>query len=369
MKKDYYEILGVSRNATKEEIKDAYRRLAMQYHPDRNKSPDAEEKFKEISEAYAVLSDDEKRAQYDQWGQAEFAERYTVSDIFRDFDFDIFRDFGFDFGGLDRIFDLFFGRDRPRYETRARVWPRYYRGMRGADIHKSLEISLEDAASGSRKEVVVQRSEVCGACGGSGAGPGGLRTCPTCGGTGWREYTQRTALGVTYVRATCERCGGRKEVVETPCPQCGGKGKIGRSRKILVNIPPGVEDGTILKIGGEGEPGADGGPPGDLYASVRVRPHKIFSRSGADVMCEVPITFAQAALGGRIEVPTLKGKTVLEIPPGTQSGTSFRLKGMGIPKLGGGRGDQYVKVWIKVPTSLTGEQRRLLKEFRRVFGD
>jgi molecular chaperone DnaJ len=242
--------------------------------------------------------------------------------------------------------------------------------VRGADIHKNLEITLEDAAFGSKKEVIVQKSEVCSACRGSGAKDGGLKTCPVCNGMGWREYTQRTPFGYSYVRTTCDRCHGERRIIEIPCPECRGSGKTVTPRKILVNVPPGVEDGTILRIGKEGEPGTNGGTPGDLYVSIRIKPHKIFKRSGSDIVCEIPISFVQAALGAKIEVPTLKGKTILRIPPGTQSGTSFRLKGMGMPSLGrGGKGDQYVKVQVKVPTNLTWEQKRLLKEFEKISGE
>ena len=369
MKRDYYEVLGVSRDASKDEIKNAYRNLAMRYHPDRNKSPDAEERFKEISEAYAVLSDDEKRAQYDQWGHAGFAERYTVSDIFRDFDFDIFKDFGFGFGGIDRIFDMFFGRDRSRYEPEIwRRWAYPYEEARGADIHHELEIELEEAAFGSKREAAFQRSELCGTCHGSGGKLGkGLKTCPICNGSGWREYTQRMALGFASVRTTCDRCHGQGKVIEIPCPHCHGKGRITKSRRISVNIPRGVGDGFMLRIAGEGE-SRDGGPRGDLYVSIHVKKHKVFERSGNDIFCEVPISFVQAALGAEIGVPTLKGKAKLKIPPGTQGGASFRLRGMGIPELGGnGCGDQYVKAVIKVPTDLTSEQKRFLKEFEKLF--
>ena len=367
MKKDYYEVLGVGRDASKEEIKNAYRELAMRYHPDRNKSPGAEEKFKEISEAYAVLSDDEKRAQYDQWGHVGFAERYTVLDIFRDFDFDIFKDFGFGFGGIDRIFDMFFGRDRSRYEPEIRRrWA--YEEARGADIHREIEIELEEAAFGSRREIDFERSELCGKCHGSGIKPGeGLKTCPVCGGSGWREYTQRMAFGFTSVRTTCDRCHGQGRVIEIPCPDCNGKGRVTKHRKIFVSIPRGVEEGFMLRIAREGEAG-DGGLRGDLYLSIYVKKHKFFERSGKDIFCEVPISFAQAALGANIEAPTLKGKVKLKVPPGTQSGSSFRLKGMGIPQLGGdGRGDQFVKILVRVPKDLTWEQKRFLKEFEKIF--
>lgn len=366
MKRDYYEVLGVSRDASPEEIKNAYRELAMKYHPDRNKSPDAEEKFKEISEAYAVLSDAEKREQYDRWGHVGISERYTVSDIFRDFDFDVFREFGFGFSGIDRIFDMFFGRDRYRYEPEIRR--RWTYEPRGADIHQEIEIELEEAAFGSRRELIIQRSETCKTCRGSGAKPDeGLKACPICNGSGWKEYTQRTAFGYTSIRTTCDRCHGNGQIIEIPCHDCRGNGRVVRPRKISVNIPQGVEDGSVLRISGEGESG-DGGR-GDLLLSIRIKKHKIFERRGNDIFCEIPISFAQAALGAKIKVPTLRGKTSLTIPPGTQSGTVFRMKGMGIPKLGGdGCGNEYVKVTVKVPTNLSLEQKRFLKEFEKIFG-
>jgi len=365
VKRDYYEVLGVGRKASKGEIKNAYRKLAMKFHPDRNKTLGAEETFKEISEAYAVLSDDEKRAQYDQFGHAGISGRYTASDIFRDFDFDIFRDFGF--GGLDRIFDIFFGRDRPRYESavRGRVSP--YEPQRGADIRYDLEISLEEAASGSKKEVNISHMETCDMCNGIGARPGGLKTCPVCRGSGWREYTQRMGFGgFASVRSTCERCHGRGEIIETPCPACHGSGKIDKISRILIDVPPGVDDGTMLRIGEKGEVGINGGPRGDLYVAIQLKKHEIFERSGDDITCEIPISFVQATLGDKIEVPTLSGKAKLKIPPGTQSGTAFRLKGKGIPHLNRwGSGDQYVRVRVNVPSKISKRQKHLLEEFEK----
>lgn len=364
MKRDYYEVLGVGRDASKDEIKNAYRKLAMKYHPDRNKSPGAEEKFKDISEAYAVLSDDGKRAQYDQFGHAGISGRYTTSDIFRDFDFDIFRDFGF--GGLNRIFDIFFGQNRPRYEStvRGRVSP--HGPERGADIRYDLEISLEEAASGSKKEVNISRVETCDACNGTGAKPGGLKTCPVCGGSGWKEYTQRMGFGFASVRSTCSRCGGRGQIIVSPCPACHGSGKTAKTRRILVDVPSGVDDGSMLRIAGEGEAGTNGGPRGDLYVAIHLKKHEVFERNEDDVTCEVPISFIQATLGDKVEVPTLSGKAKLKIPPGTQSGTSFRLKGKGIPHLNRwGSGDQYVRVRVNVPTKISKRQKHLLEEFEK----
>jgi molecular chaperone DnaJ len=357
-KRDYYEILGVPRNATKEDIKNAYRRLALQYHPDRNKSPDAEEKFKEISEAYAVLSDDVKRQQYDQFGHAGIEGRYTWEDIFRGTDFDqIFRDLGFGLGGFESIFDMFFGR-RGRDE---------YSPRRGQDITYDLEIGLEQAATGFKTEIEVPRSEVCKICGGTGAQPGTrTRTCPKCQGTGEIQYVQTMGFSRFVRIETCDRCHGRKVIVDTPCRECKGTGIVQRMRRISIKIPAGVDTGSTLRLSGEGEPGVKGGPAGDLYVSIRVKPHRIFKRMGSDILTEVTLDFPQLALGAEIEVPTLQSKAMLRIPPGTQTGTVFRLKGKGLPELGGyGRGDQLVRVIARTPTRLTPRQRQLLQELAR----
>jgi molecular chaperone DnaJ len=357
-KRDYYEILGVPRNASKEEIKRAYRRLALKYHPDRNKSPDAEEKFKEISEAYGVLSDDTKRAQYDRWGHAGIEGRYSPEDIFRTINFeDIFGDLGFDFG-FDSIFDMFFGRRRGR-----RAGPR-----KGADLRADIEISLEDAYRGIETVVSYPRLEECNACNGSGAAPGtSPRTCPTCGGSGQTGYTKRTLFGQFTSVTTCGTCKGEGKVIDTPCRQCRGTGLVQRTRKISVKIPPGVDDGSRLRIPGEGEAGERGGPPGDLYVVVHIKPHEFFVREDEDILCEVPITFSQAALGAEIEVPTLDGKAKLKIPPGTQSGTIFRLKGKGMPSLKGyGRGDQHVRVIVRTPTNLSNREKELFRELAKL---
>ncbi|MEM3012688.1 MAG: molecular chaperone DnaJ [Candidatus Hadarchaeales archaeon] len=346
--KDYYEILGVSRNASKEEIKRAYRELAMKYHPDRNKSPDAEEKFKEISEAYAVLSDDEKRAEYDRWGHAGFTGRYSAEDLLRGFDFDLLRGFGF--ADLDRIFDIFFGRERGG----------------GRDLVGELELDLEEVASGGEKEVEVERVEDCPSCSGSGAAPGGMRTCGTCGGSGWREFTRSLGGFFTSVRTSCSECGGSGRVVVKPCQECRGSGRAVRKRKVRVRIPPGVEEGSVLRVRGEGKRGR--GHPGDLYLTVRIRKHPLFERVGNDLLCDLPLTLPQAALGSTVEVPTLRGKTTLKVPPGTQDGHVFRIRGEGMPRPEGGRGDLHARVVIKVPTHLTEEQRRYLREYEKVFG-
>ncbi len=366
-KRDYYEVLGVPRNASKEEIKRAYRKLALKYHPDRNKSPDAEEKFKEISEAYAVLSDDERRREYDRFGHAGISGKYTWDDIFGSTDFDeIFRDLGFGVGGFDRIFDMFFGGGpRQRYK------PGGYGPRRGADLQYDLKITLEDAAFGREVEMSIPRTEVCDLCNGSGAKPGTTpRKCPKCDGTGEIRYTK--TFGFTHFTEirTCDLCHGKGMIIDHPCPRCHGTGKVKKERKIMVKIPPGIDSGYSLRLRGEGELSAGGGSPGDLYVIVHVKPHRIFKRDGDDIICEKRISFPQAALGAEIEVPTLNGKAKLTIPPGTQTGTLFRLRGRGIPHLHGfGRGDELVKVIVETPTHLTRRQKELLAELAKEMGE
>ncbi|MEM2782528.1 MAG: molecular chaperone DnaJ [Candidatus Hadarchaeales archaeon] len=347
--KDYYEILGVSRNASKEEIKRAYRELAMKYHPDRNKSPEAEEKFKEISEAYAVLSDDQKRAEYDRWGHVGFTGRYSTEDLLRDFDFDLLRGFGF--SDLDRIFEIFFGK----------------RERGGRDLVGEVEVELEEVAFGGEKEVEVERMEECPSCSGSGAAPGGLRICGSCGGSGWKEFTRNLGTLFTSVRTSCRACGGMGKVVVKPCGECRGSGRVVRKKRVRVRIPPGVEEGSVLRVRGEGERG-ERGPPGDLYLTVKIKKHPLFERVGSDLLYELPLTLPQAALGCTVEVPTLRGKTTLRIPPGTQCGHIFRIRREGMPRPEGGRGDLQVRVVIRVPTHLTEEQKRYLREYERIFG-
>lgn len=362
-KRDYYEILGVDKKAPQDEIKSAYRKLAMKYHPDRNKSPDAEEKFKEISEAYAVLSDQNKRQQYDLYGHPGIDMRYTQEDIFRGVDFeDIFRDFnlgGFGFGRGGSIFDIFFGGGR-------REGPR-----RGSDILYELSIDLEDAASGKKVELEVPRAETCDVCGGSGAKPGtSPKTCPACRGTGQVSRTQSTPFGRFMTTSTCGTCRGSGEVIDTPCASCHGSGAVQRRRRIEVKIPPGVDTGSRLRITGEGEAGEKGAPPGDLYVEMNVRPHSIFTRHDNDIITEATISFTQAVLGDEIIVPTLDGKIKMRIPSGTQNGHVFRLKAKGIPSLHiSGKGDQLVRIKVEVPTKLTEKQKQLLREFAEISGE
>lgn len=355
-KRDYYEVLGVSRGAGADEIKKAYRKLARQYHPDANPGDQkAEEKFKEIAQAYEVLSDPEKRANYDRFGHAA-----TDGQGFNGFGGG-FGGFGTDFGGLGDIFDMFFGGS-----ARARSGP-----AKGADIRADVELSFKEAALGLEKDIRIPRIETCDNCKGSGAAPGtSVRSCSVCGGTGQVQSSQNTPFGRIVQSHTCNRCRGTGRMIEKPCSVCQGAGQVRRSRSIHIKIPAGVDTGTRLRVSGEGEAGLRGGPPGDLYVYINVRPHRIFTREGNDIVCEMPISFTQAALGDEIEVPTLEGTAQMRIPEGTQHGTEFRLRGKGIPDLGGyGRGDQYVRVKVATPTRLTDRQKQLLREFALLSGE
>jgi len=358
-KRDYYEVLGVPRTASKDQIKDTYRRLAMQYHPDRNKAPDAEEKFKEISEAYAVLSDDQKRQQYDTLGHAGFDQRYTREDIFRGADFDsIFRDIGAG-SGFGDLFNIFFGGGRrfgeQEYEERQ---------VRGRDLAYDLEITLENAANGAEKEIDVPRTESCDVCRGTGAAPGtSSRECPRCKGTGRIRNVRKNGFA-TFVQVTaCPTCRGEGSIIDRPCGKCRGTGLIERERKITVRIPPGIDDGYQLRLQGEGDTPPHGGTAGDLYVMIHITPHKDFKRRDDDLLYNLGITFPQAALGAEVEVPTLDGGGTLRIHPGTQPGQILRLKGKGMPRLRGyGRGDLLVRVNVTVPEKLTQKQRALLEQ-------
>ncbi len=348
--KDYYKILGVDKNASKEDIKKAYKRLAKQYHPDLNKEPNATEKFKEINEAAAALADDEKRARYDKYGTAD--EQFSGG--FSGFDYSDIRGFGFDF---DDIFESFFG-SSSRGRTRRR--------QRGADLRYELEIDLEEAAQGVSKEIGIPRREPCGVCDGSGAkSDAGIVTCPDCGGQGMVTRTQRTPFGLFQSTTTCRMCSGEGKYIKEACAACNGSGITRKTRTIDVKIPAGADSGTVLRMSGEGE-AAKNGESGDLYIVIRVRPHKVFTRESDDLYIKVPISFATAALGGEVEVPTLDGKAMLKIPAGTQCNTTFRMRGKGMPHLNGyGAGDQHVEVVIEVPEKLSKKQHELLEEFER----
>ncbi len=349
--RDYYEILGLSKEASADDIKKTYRKLALKYHPDRNKEAGAEEKFKEISEAYAVLSDSEKRAHYDRFGHAGIDSQYSAEDIFR----------GADFGGFGDIFEMFFGGG----SRRGPMGPR-----RGSDLQYDLYITFEEAAFGTRKDIDIPRTERCTNCSGTGAKPGtSPKRCPTCNGTG-QIRTTRSGLGMQFVSTTaCNTCHGRGQIVESPCPICSGAGRVRNTRKITVNVPGGADSGMTLRLNGEGNTGEPGAPAGDLYVVVHVMEHPYFKRVDYDVISELPISFAQAALGEDVAVDTLYGKVKMNIPAGTQTHSVFRLRDKGIQHLHGhGKGDQLVRVVIKTPTKLTHEQRELLKEFEDLTG-
>ncbi|MGD8977823.1 MAG: molecular chaperone DnaJ [Gammaproteobacteria bacterium] len=343
-KRDYYEVLDLARNATEAEIKRAYRRLAMKYHPDRN--PDQEDgdgRFKEAKEAYEVLSDPRKRAAYDQFGHAGLSGGgagpggFSAGDAFSDIFGDVFGDI---FGGGRR--------------GRSRVF-------RGADLRYELDLELEQAAFGDTVTVTIPVMSECGSCGGSGAEPGSTpKTCDTCGGQG----AVRMQQGFFSVQQSCPRCRGTGTVIDDPCGECRGQGRVRETRSLSVKVPAGVDTGDRIRLGGEGEAGRNGGPPGDLYVEINVRPHRIFERQGADLACEVPISFATAVLGGSVDVPALAGQVNLKIPEETQSGKVFRLRGKGVkPVRGGSVGDLLVRVVVETPVKLSREQRRLLKDF------
>ena len=357
--RDYYEILGISKDATETEIKKAYRKLAMKYHPDKNKDDDAEDKFKEISEAYAVLSDKEKREQYDRFGHAGIDGRYSQEDIFRNADFGGFDDLGdilgsiFGRGGFGGFGGFGGGGGRPRNAP-----------TRGSDLRYDLKITLEDAANGMETTINVPRAESCETCGGTGAKAGtSPKQCSTCHGSGQVTHARDTPFGRFMSTTTCNACGGMGEVIEEKCPACNGTGKTKKVKKLSVKVPKGADNGLRLKVRGEGEGGTRGGPAGDLYVVIHVEPHKLFERGGDDILYELPITFSQAALGDDVMVPTLHGKVKMNIKAGTQTHSIMRLKGKGMPHLHGrGQGDQLVRVIVQTPTHVSGEQKELFKK-------
>ena len=352
-KRDYYEVLGVQKGASTDEIKKAYRKQAMKYHPDRNPgNTEAEEKFKECAEAYEVLSDDDKRARYDQFGFAGVDPNYGAG---QGGGYGSgFGGFG-DFGDLGDIFGSFFGGGTSRASANA---PR-----RGENVGARLEVTFEEAAFGCDKEVSAARIENCSACGGSGSADGKVETCSMCRGAG-QVRTQQNFMGMTMQSSTtCPQCSGRGKIVKNPCNTCKGKGKVRRTQRIKVKIPAGVDHGQSLRVRGEGCVGSNGGPSGDLLVEIYIKRHPIFSREDYTVLCEVPITFAQAALGAEIQVPTLDGKVSFDLPEGTQTGTTFTLAGKGIPMVGRNRrGDQRFTVVVEPPTKLTREQKELLRQ-------
>ena len=357
-KRDYYDILGIDKKASIDDIKSSYRKLALRYHPDRNKAPDAEEKFKEISEAYAILEDQTKRQQYDQYGHAGIDMRYSQEDIFRGAAPDIeaiLRDFGIgDFETGGNVFNVFFGGSKRREGP-----------IRGSDILYELSMSFEEAAFGKTVDLDIPIVEICNICHGSGARPGtSSKTCTSCRGTGQVSRTQNTPFGRFMTTSTCGTCRGSGKIIDAPCVTCRGSGTVQGHSKLKVKIPPGVDTGSRLRVPGEGEAGKKGGPPGDLYVEMNVSPHDIFTRHDNDTLMETTITFTQAALGDEIIVPTLDGNAKMKIPYGTQNGNVFRLRGKGFPSLHiSGKGDQLVKIKVDVPTKLNDRQKHLLREF------
>ena len=359
-KRDYYEVLGVSKGASEEEIKKAYKKLARKYHPDMNPGDkEAEEKFKEINEANEVLSNPDKRQKYDQFGFAGVDPNYGAGQGGG------YGAGGFDFGDLGDIFGSFFGGGFGG----ARANPNA--PQRGESLRTSVNISFEEAAFGCEKEVSIDRIEQCPDCRGSGCAKGTTaEVCPDCRGSGVIQQRRQTPLGYMSTSAPCQRCGGKGKIIHQPCPKCGGKGMIRHRKTIKVSIPAGIDNGQTISLRAQGNAGKNGGPAGDLLIVVSVRPHEIFRREGTSVLCEAPITFTQAVLGAELEIPTIDGKVKYTIPEGTQSGTTFRLKGKGIPGLNGrGRGDQYVTVYIETPRNLNREQKEALKKFSESLGE
>ncbi len=358
MAKDYYKTLGVEKTAKKEEIKKAYKKLAKQFHPD-NKDTGSEDKFKEINEAAAILGDEQKRQQYDQFGTADFGQGFQGG--MGGFDFSNFGGGGsnFDFGD---IFDMFFGGGT----RRRRAGP-----MRGEDLLYDIEIELKDAAKGAKKEIVIPRNDTCKKCEGSGAeSKSDIKTCDECNGAGFVKRTQRTAFGIFATNAPCSRCHGEGKVITDPCEVCDGSGLVEKSVKINIDIPAGVDTGTRLRITGEGEAGEKGGPHGDLYVRMNILKHEVFERRGTDIFTSVPISYTQLVFGAEIEVPTITGKAKLKIPEGTQTNTVFKMKGKGIPHIRGyGTGDELVRVVVQTPTKLSKKQKELLKNYAKEGGD
>ena len=360
-KRDYYEVLGVSKGASEDEIKRAYKKLARKYHPDMNPGDkEAEEKFKEVNEANEVLSNPEKKAKYDQFGFAGVDPNYGAGQG------GYGGAGGFDFGDLGDIFGSFFGGGFGGGGRRNPNAP-----QRGESIRASLSVDFTEAAFGCEKSITIDRSEQCPTCKGKGCAPGTTpEVCTQCHGTGTVTQAQRTPFGMMQSQTVCPKCRGKGQIIHQPCPDCRGAGAVRKRRTIQVNIPAGIDNGQTISLRGQGHSGKNGGPAGDLLITVMVRPHEIFRRDGTAVFCEAPITFTQAVLGGTLEIPTIDGKVKYDIPEGTQTGTVFRLRGKGIPVLNGrGRGDQYVTVNIETPRNLNREQKEALKKFSESLGE
>ncbi len=362
MPRDLYEVLGVSRNATPEELKKAYRRLAKQYHPDANQGAEAEERIREINAAYAILSDPEKRARYDRYGWSGIDPQAGG-----------FGGFNGGFSDLSEMFEEIFGAFTGATSRRSSASRRQPRP--GRDVRYDMTLTFEEAIFGVTKEIEIMRLEHCEACGGTGAAAGtSPRRCPECGGSGEVRQVRQTFLGSMVTVNACPRCSGTGETIDTPCQTCRGQGKVRRARKISVSVPGGVDDSTRLRVVGEGDVGENGGPNGNVQVFFRVQPHEFFKRREFDIILEFKINVAQAALGATVAVPTVDGEEQLVIPPGTQSGKIFTLRGKGVPRIrsdgsSAGRGDQLVVVQVEVPTRLTAEQRRLFEELARTFGN
>jgi molecular chaperone DnaJ len=357
--KDFYEVLGVNRTASADDIKRAYRALARRHHPDvADNKAEAEHRFKEINEAYEVLSDPQKRAQYDRYGTVGNGGTGGFSD------FGFGQGFG---GGFGDIFDIFFGDRMGAQQTQARrSGP-----ARGSDLRYDLEITLEEAFAGTTREIQFNHLAQCETCRGSGAAPGTLIvSCERCGGTGVQRMVRQTPLGQFVTQSTCSKCGGEGQVIQAPCPECAGRGRREVERRLTVKVPAGVDDGSRIRITGNGEAGIRGGPAGDLYVYLSIAPHRLFKRDGLDTYVDVPISFPQAALGAQIGVPSLEGELPLNVHAGTQTGTSFRMRGHGMPAVRGNqRGDHLVTVHVVVPTKINKRQRELLEEYSRQGGD
>jgi molecular chaperone DnaJ len=350
-KRDYYEVLGIPKNASQEDMKSAFRKLARQYHPDVSQEPDAEERFKEVNEAYGVLSDDQKRAAYDRFGHAGVQGTGGMPDFTVDFS-DLFEEF-FGIGG--------FGRSAQR----SRNMPR-----RGSDLQQRLDLSFEEAVFGIEKEIEFMRDEVCSTCNGSGAEPGTSPVrCATCNGTGEVRQVRQTILGSMVQVATCPACNGQGETISSPCRTCGGRGLERKTRRKIVSVPAGVDEGNQIRLAGEGQPGINGGPHGNLYLQIHVKPHKFFKRRENDILLDLDINIAQAALGADVTIPTVDGNEGLKIPAGTQPGKVLRLRNKGVPFVrGGGRGDQLVVINVAIPKTLTPEQRALFEQLAKSLG-
>lgn len=350
-KRDYYDVLGVEQGASEQEIKKAYRKLARQYHPDVNKAEDAEEKFKEVKEAYDVLSDSQKRAHYDQFGHQDPNQGFGGAGAG-------------DFNGFGDIFDMFFGGGGRRDPNAPR---------QGGDLQYTMNLEFKEAVFGKETDIEIPKEETCSECAGSGARAGAsAQTCQDCKGAGQLNVEQNTPFGRVVNRRVCTRCQGTGQTIKESdkCPKCAGQGKVKKRKKIHIKIPAGVDTGQQIRVSGQGEPGVNGGPPGDLFVVFNVKSHEFFKRDGDDIFCEMPITFPQAALGDEVEVPTLSGKVKLKVPAGTQNATHFRLRGKGVPNVHGrGQGDQHVQIKVIVPKELNDKQKDLLREFNDESGD